>query len=166
MRNFWDRPPTIRVEYYQCYDKALALQHFKLYLINSTIVRDYTGKLDFRPFVRTLVKVKLGIYWDTTQMSDSGLAIHRSMQLLSKKVTIVPHNDKWNFNSFFTLKRLASMSPSNRLSELLSSPTNNSYVKTWKNSLNSKNSNSKPNPPSKRRWTMQRLWHSLPSLKL
>src|SRR5580765_2848742 len=166
MKNFWDRPPTTSLEYFQCFDRARVLRHFRLYLINSTIHRDYTGKLGSLRFVRTLVKVKLETYLDTTQTNDSGLAIVRNMQLLSKKVTILQHNDRWNFSSYFTSKKLASMFPSNRLFELHLLRTNSNLEKIWKNNLNSSNSNKKQNPPNKRRWTMQRLWECLPKPKL
>src|ERR1700684_2761368 len=160
MKNFWDRPPTISLEYFQCFDREQLLRHFKLYLINSTIRRDYTERLDWRRFVRTSAKVKFEISSAMTQTQDSGAAIHRSMQLLSKKVTIVQLSDRWNFSNFFTSKRLASMSPLHRLSELLSSPTSASAVKTWKSSHNNSNNSNKQNPPNKRKWTTLKLWLS------
>src|ERR1017187_4553699 len=102
MRNFWERQRTISQESYQCYDKELVLQHFKLYLTNSTIRRDSLGRLDFKPFVRTLVKVRFGTSLGMTQTQDFLQVTLRNTRLRSKKVTIQHHKDKWSFSSFYT----------------------------------------------------------------
>src|SRR6185312_1928561 len=103
MKNYWEARRTTKLEYYLCYAKELDLQLYRPSSISWTIHSDYMEKFGSKPFVRTLVKVRFVTSSEEMQIIASGLPIPKSMQSLSKRVTILPPRGRWNYNSYFTL---------------------------------------------------------------
>src|ERR1700676_5462583 len=107
MKSFWERRQMIRAVSFPCFAKVQDLPHYKRSSINLIILNVFSARSDSRQFVRTLVKARFATFLVMMLIQDFGQAIARNTLLQLRRVTIVQHKDRWNFNNYYTLKNSA-----------------------------------------------------------